>query len=85
MGVIVDLQHKRGRVVRGQNFELGCHLLAIHPETLQVHLHPTLRDTAYRTLHGKLPRVPTAASLRPNPDHCRARLEQCPGLGNKHP
>jgi len=30
-----------------------AHLLAIHPESLQVHLHPGIHDSEYHSLHGK--------------------------------
>ncbi len=55
-------------------------LIAIHPETLQVSLHPDLQNTEYRTINGKQIRIPEMATLRPNPHALRQKLQQCTWL-----
>lgn len=55
-------------------------LLAIHPDTLQVSLHPDLQNTEYRTINGKQIRIPEMATLRPSPHALRQKLQQCTWL-----
>ena len=55
-------------------------LLAIHPDTLQVSLHPDLQNTEYRTINRKQIRVPEVATLRPSPHALRQKLQQCTWL-----
>jgi tetratricopeptide (TPR) repeat protein len=52
-------------------------LLAIHPDTLRVSLHPTLQHTEYRPLHGKQMRAPAVETLRPGKKYLAERLQQC--------
>jgi len=55
-------------------------LLAIHPDTLQVCLHPDLQNTEYRTINGKQIRIPEVETLQPNPQALRQKLQQCTWL-----
>ncbi|MGB6014449.1 MAG: HNH endonuclease, partial [Nodosilinea sp.] len=55
-------------------------LLAIHPDTLQVVLHPDLQNTEYRTINGKQIRIPDVETFRPNLQALRQKLQQCTWL-----
>lgn len=55
-------------------------LLAIHPETLKLFLHPDLKDTEYRALHGQQVRSPKTGTLRPDKKFLTERLQQCTWL-----
>uniref|UniRef100_B8HN02 TPR repeat-containing protein n=1 Tax=Cyanothece sp. (strain PCC 7425 / ATCC 29141) TaxID=395961 RepID=B8HN02_CYAP4 len=55
-------------------------LLAIHPNTMQVFLHPDLRGTEYQGIHEKPLRMPTQVALRPNPQLLMQRVKQCSWL-----
>ncbi|MBD2438484.1 HNH endonuclease [Nostoc sp. FACHB-110] len=52
-------------------------LVAINPETMNVHIHPTLQKTEYRTLEGKELRVPQDEMCRPKKQFLKQRFEQC--------
>jgi hypothetical protein len=52
-------------------------LLAIHPDTKQVFLCPTLQGSEYRAIHEKQMRIPAEVSLHPDPNLLRLRLKQC--------
>ncbi|MBE9005655.1 HNH endonuclease [Fortiea sp. LEGE XX443] len=52
-------------------------LITINPETMKVHIHPTLQKTAYRTIEGKEIQVPEDETRRPNKQFLKQRLEQC--------
>lgn len=53
------------------------HLLAIHPDTLQVSLHPDLHSTEYRAFHGQQVRIPEIKSLQPAKKYLEERRQQC--------
>jgi hypothetical protein len=57
-------------------------LLAIHPDTLEIFLHPDLKATEYRDLHGQQIHVPYVAGLQPNPNYLKKRLELCTWLNS---
>ncbi|MFW6296450.1 MAG: HNH endonuclease [Halothece sp.] len=52
-------------------------LILIHPETMLVHLSPSLRNTQYRTIEGKKLRIPENETYCPNQDFLKYRFQQC--------
>ena len=51
-------------------------LIAIHPETLKISLHPNLQETEYQKIHNKTIRVPHNEVLRPSYQSLTERLKQ---------
>ncbi len=56
-------------------------LIAINPETMQVHLAPSLRQTDYGRLHGKSLQLPKNKAYFPRKDVLQWRCNQCGWYG----
>ncbi|OYD89415.1 hypothetical protein CDG76_35345 [Nostoc sp. 'Peltigera membranacea cyanobiont' 210A] len=52
-------------------------LIAINPETMQVHIAPSLRDTTYGEIDGKYLQLPKISAYSPNKDALKWRCNQC--------
>jgi predicted restriction endonuclease len=56
-------------------------LIAINPETMQVHLAPSLRPTDYGRLHGKSVQLPKNKAYFPRKDALQWRCNQSEWYG----
>lgn len=56
-------------------------LITINPEAMQVHLAPSLRQTDYGRLHGKLLQLPKNKAYFPRKDALKWRCNQCEWYG----
>lgn len=57
-------------------------LIIINPDTLQVHIHPELQKTEYRTIDRQEIRVPMDKTCRPKKEFLKERFEKCKWLKN---
>ncbi len=57
-------------------------LIAIKPETFEIFLHPSLRQSSYLDLHSKSLRLPSVEEYRPNREALEERWEQCNWASN---
>ena len=52
-------------------------LITINPETMQIHLAPSLRHTSYREIHGKSLQLPNISAYLPKKEALKWRCNQC--------
>ncbi len=52
-------------------------LIAIHPETMKLHISPVLKTTEYQTIEGTKLRIPDEQKYHPNQKFLKERFQQC--------
>jgi uncharacterized protein YjbI with pentapeptide repeats len=73
-----DSHPSNGLLLRADIHTLfDLNLIAIDPETLTIHLAPSLRETSYKELHGKELRQPKDPADSPKLEALQWRYQQC--------